>query len=99
MTVHQCAQLCNDLSLVHERAIRHIANYLASTSTYVYLPDGNQRLFTRGVFYKPNKEKSIECYLYAKFPSGCAQADAAKAENVMLRMEYVITYVVCPVLW
>ena len=35
MAMHQCARFCNNPCLVHEHAIRRIANYLASMSTYV----------------------------------------------------------------
>ena len=65
----------------------------------MYLPDINQRLTTRGVVYKPNIEKIIECYVDAKFSSGWYQSYADNEENVMLRMGYVITYSGFPVLW
>ena len=63
------------------------------------LLDGNQRLSTRGVVYKPDKEKGIKCYVDAEFSGGWAQADADNAENVMLRMGYVIMYTGCPALF
>ena len=49
-------------------------------STYVNFPDGNQWLTTRGVFYRPDIEKLIECYVDAKFSGGWAQLDADNAE-------------------
>ena len=49
----------NNPHLVHKRAVRYIAKYLVSMSTYVDLPDGNQRLSTCRIFYSPNKEKCI----------------------------------------
>ena len=70
MAVHQCARFCNNQRLVHKRAVRRITKYLTSTSTYVDLPDVNQRLTTRGIFYKPDIEKVIGCYVYANFPVG-----------------------------
>ena len=39
MSIHQCAHFGNNPHLVHERAVRRIAKHLASTSTYVNLPD------------------------------------------------------------
>ena len=39
MAVHQCARFYNNPHLVHERAVRLITKYFASTSTYVDLPD------------------------------------------------------------
>ena len=92
MAVHQCARFCNNTCIVHERTIRCIAKYLASMSTYVDLPDVNWRLSARGVVYRPNIEKGIECYVYYEFSSGWSQADAHNAENVMSRTGYVITY-------
>ena len=99
MTIHQCAQFFNNPRFVHEHAVRYIANYLASTSLYVYFPDGNRRLTTCRVVYRPNREKFIECSVDANFYGGWSQADADNAENVMFCMGYVITYAGCPVLW
>ena len=99
MAVHQCACFCNNLRLVHERAIRKISKYLASTSTYVDLPDGNFWLSAWGVVYKPYIERGIECYVDAKFSDGWVQADDDNAENVMLCTGYEIMYAGCPVLW
>ena len=61
------------------------------------LLDGNRRLSTWGIVYITNKEKVIECYIYAV--SGWAQADADNAENFMSCTVYVITYGLCPLLW
>ena len=66
--------------------------------TYVDLTDINQQSTTRGVVYRPDIEKLIECYVDANFSSGWAQIDADNAENVMLRTGYVIMYVGCTVL-
>ena len=96
MVVHQCAPFCNNTCLVHERAIRCMAKYLASTSTYVDLPDGNRRLSTRGVVYHPDKEKFIQCYVDTNFSGGWAQTDTDNAENVMSCTGYEITYAGCP---
>ena len=63
------------------------------------LPDGNCRLTTRGVVYKPDIGKCIGCYVVADFAGRWDQPDADNAENVMSRMGYVITYAGCPVLW
>ena len=84
---------------MHERAVRCIAKYLASTSTYVYLPDVNQQLATRRVVFRPDILKLIKCYVNSDFAGGWAQEDADNSSNVILRTVYVITYVVCPVLW
>ena len=93
MAVHQCAQFCNNLRLVHGCAVRRIAKYLASTSTYADLPDVNQQLSPCGVVYNPNKEKGIDCYVDADFSSGWTQSDANNIEIFMSCTRYVITYV------
>ena len=90
---------CNNPCLVHECAVRRITKYLTITSTYVDLPDRNRRLTTRGVSYRPDKEKFIECYIDAGFSDGWAQSDADNAENFISLTGYVITYAVCPVIW
>ena len=46
MDVHQCEQFCNNMRLMHERAVRRITKYLARTSTHMDLPDGNRWLYT-----------------------------------------------------
>ena len=70
MAVHQCERFCNNPRLVHKCAIRRIANYLVSMSTYVYLLDGNWRLSTRGIFYRTNIEKGINFYVDSEFDGG-----------------------------
>ena len=46
MAVHQCANFFNNPRLVHERAVRCIAKYLARISTPMNLIDGKQQLST-----------------------------------------------------
>ena len=67
MSVHQCVYLYNNLHLVHEHAVRKISKYVANTSAYKDLPDGNWRLTTRRVVYKPNIEIGIEHYIDGNF--------------------------------
>ena len=90
---------CNNPCLVHECTVRRITKYLTSTSTYVDLPDRNRRLTTRGVSYRPDIEKFIECYIGADFFDGWAQSDADNAEIFISLTGYVITYAVCSVIW
>ena len=99
MAVHQCANFFNNLRLVNKRAVIIIAEYLSSTSTYIYSPDVNQQLSTCGVVYNPDKEKGIECCVDADFSGRWDQDDADNAENCMPCMGYVMTYAGCPVLW
>ena len=62
-----------------ECAVRLIAKYLTSTSTYADLPDRNWLLTTCGVIYKPDVEKGIKCYVDADFASVWAQVNANNA--------------------
>ena len=53
-------QVCtffNNPRLMHKHSVRHTAKYIGSTSTYVYLIDGNQWLTLHDVAYKNNIEK------------------------------------------
>ena len=99
MALNQCAQFCNNTYRVHERDVICIAKYLRITSTYTFLPDGNRRLSTWGVFYWSDIEKRIECYSDDNFSSGWDQADAYNEEIVMSRSGYVIAYMECLLLW
>ena len=63
------------------------------------LPDGNRRLTTRGVVYKPDIEKGIESYVDADFSGGWDQAYDDNAKSFIPRTGCVIMYVECPVLW
>ena len=93
MAVHQCARFFFDNPrILHERSVKSIAKELASTSTYVDLPDKNLRLTTCGIVYRPKIEKIIKCYIYAYFSGGWAKADSDSAENVMSCTVYMITY-------
>ena len=87
--LHQCARFCNNLRLVYKHTIGCIAKYLASTSTYVNLPCGNQRFTTHSVVYRSDKEKGIKCYLDADFTSGWYQADYDNAKK------YYVAYRIC----
>ena len=72
MDVHQCARLLYNPRLVQKHALRRIAQYLASMSTYGDLPYVNCQLTTCGVVYRFNIEKCIECYEDANFSGVCA---------------------------
>ena len=84
MAVHQNARFCNEPMLSNEKAVPRIGNYLLGTRT-------------RGIVYKPDKSKGLECYVDADFAGGWSQADAENAENVMSRTGYIIMYANCPI--
>ena len=86
MATHQCARFSNDPRALHERGVRHIGKYLLATKE-------------RGLVFKPDSTKGIECFVDADFAGGWSKADASNPENVMSRTGYVIFYAGCPVLW
>lgn len=86
MPVHQCARFCNDPKLSHEQAITRIGRYLRHSKT-------------RGIVYKPDPSKGLECYVDADFAGGWCQTDPHDAGNVMSRTGFVIKYADCPVFW
>ena len=86
MAVHQCARFSANPMLSHERAIKRIGKYLLSDPT-------------RGIIYRPDPSRGLECFVDADFAGGWSQADSDNAENVMSRTGYVIMYAGCPVLW
>ena len=72
--------------LSHEKAIMRLGRFLLDTQK-------------RGIIYKPDRSKGLECYVDADFAGGWTQADASNAENVVSRTGYVIMYANCPILW
>jgi hypothetical protein len=79
---------CNNPMLSHEQAIMRIGRYLRHTKN-------------RGIIFKPDKTKGLECFVDADFSGGWNQADANDAENLMSRTGYVIKYAncCCPIHW
>jgi hypothetical protein len=86
MAVHQCARFNNNPKLSHERALSRIARYLIGTQD-------------RGIIFKPDKSKGIECYVDASFADGWANSDSSDPENVLSRTGYIIYYAGCPIHW
>jgi len=86
MAVHQTACFSNNPLLSHEKSIMRIGRYLLDTHK-------------RGIIYKPDKSKCLECYVDADFAGGWSQADAKNAENILSQTGYIIMYANCPILW
>ena len=86
MAVHQAARFCQDPKLSHERAVQHIIRYLIGTKD-------------KGLLFKPNKEKGLECYVDADFAGGWANANASDADSILSRTGFVILYHNCPIFW
>ena len=86
MATHQCARFNNDPKLSHERAIRRIAKYLLGTQN-------------RGIVFRPDVSKGIECYVDADFSGNWNAADSEDPENVLSRTGFIIYYGGCPIHW
>jgi hypothetical protein len=76
MAVHQTARFSNNPMLSHEKSIMCIGRYLLD-------------MRKRGIIYKPNKSKGLECYVNANFAGGWSQADAANDDNDLSRTGYI----------
>jgi hypothetical protein len=54
---------------------------------------------TRGIRYKIDCSKGLECYVDADFAGGWDLMDPHDASNLMLRMAFIIKYADCPIYW
>ena len=86
MAVHQAARFCIDPKLTHERAISRIGKYLLGSKD-------------KGIVFKPDPTKGLECFVDADFAGNWDKADASNADAVMSRTGYVIMYAGCPITW
>lgn len=77
MPVHQTARFCNEPRLSHEQAINRIGKYLLGTRD-------------KGIRYKIDTRKGLECYVDADFAGGWNQEDPHDAGNLMSRTGFVI---------
>ena len=84
MAVHQTARFSNDPKLCHEQAITRIGRYLRHSRD-------------RGVIFKPDKSKGLECYVDADFAGGWNPMNPNDASNLMSRTGFVIKYADCPI--
>ena len=72
MAVHQCARFNNNPMLSHEKAVKRIVKYLK------HHPD-------RGIIYKVEKPRELECHVDADFTGNWDQAYSENAENFLSR--------------
>ena len=86
MAVHQCARFNANPMLCHEKAVKYIARYLLSTQD-------------KGIHYKPDPTKGLECYVDADFAGGWSSGDHTNPECVLSRTGFVIMYAGCPITW
>ena len=86
MAVHQCARFNANPMLCHEKAVKYIARYLLTSQD-------------KGIHYKPDHTRGLECYVDADFAGGWSSGDVTNPECVLSRTGYVIMYAGCPLTW
>mmetsp|Transcript_7788 Transcript_7788/g.16658 ORF Transcript_7788/g.16658 Transcript_7788/m.16658 type:complete len:228 (+) Transcript_7788:167-850(+) len=86
MATHQCARFNNDPKLCHERAVKRICKYLLGT-------------MNKGLIFKPDLSKGLECYVDADFAGGWSSGDQTNPASVLSRTGFVIMYAGCPIFW
>jgi hypothetical protein len=85
MALHQMARFSVNPMRSHELAIMCTGQYLCNDCKC-------------GIIYKVNKSKGIEVYVDADFAGGWSSADANDEDKVLLRTDFVICYVNCPLI-
>ena len=70
ISVYQTSRFCNNPIICHEKAVMRLGRYLLGTRK-------------RGIIYRPDKSKGLECYVDADFAGGWTQADSDNTENVL----------------
>ena len=86
MAVHQTTRFSSVPKTSHERAIKRICKYLQGTKE-------------RGMIYKPDKTKGIECFIDADFAGNWTNFDTDNPEDCLSRTGYIICIAGCPVTW
>jgi Reverse transcriptase (RNA-dependent DNA polymerase) len=85
-SVHQCAQFCNSPTLLHEKAMKCISRYLASSPC-------------KGITFFPQPTGALDAYCDADFAGRWNEAYTELRETVLSRSGYTIHFCGCPVLW
>jgi len=84
--VHQCAKFSNQPHLLHEKAVKHIGQYL---------------YFTRhqGMILWPKPNHSLNTFAYADFAGRWHQAYSHLHNSTLSCTGYVLVYCGCPISW
>lgn len=86
MATHQCARFTIDPKLSHEKAVGRIVRYLIGTKD-------------RGLIFKPDKSRGLECYADADFAGMWTPDNADDPSGLLSRTGYVMYYCGCPIFW
>jgi hypothetical protein len=84
--VHQCARFCTKSTILHELAVKRIAQYL------IYTRD-------KGLILQPTNDFQLDMYVDADFAGLWHQQHSALRESVLSRTGYIITFCGCPIHW
>jgi hypothetical protein len=83
---HQCARFTHAPKQTHALAVKKIVRYLQGTKN-------------KGLFMKPIKEFSIDCYVDADFAGLYGSEDDQDPISAKSRTGYVLFLANCPLLW
>ena len=86
MAVQQCAKFNNAPTQEHEEAVKRICRYLKRTKD-------------KGLIFKPDKSKGLECYVDADFAGSWEKNNNNDEQSVYSRSGFCIFYGGCPILW
>ena len=79
MAVHQWARLYANPKFSHGRLVHRVIRYLIGTKD-------------KGLVFKPDIKKGIECYVNVYFAGGWNSLDCDNQANILLRTGYMIFY-------
>ena len=84
--ISMTAKVCIDQKLSHERAVKRLGRYLL----------GNK---DRGIIFKPNLTKGVECYMHADFEGSWSKAVANNPGCVLSRTGVALFYAGSLIFW
>jgi len=86
IAVHQATKFSNVSKAYHDTAVKRINKYLLGTED-------------KGLVYRPDVLKGLEVFIDTDFTEGFDKANAEDPASVYSRIEYIIKYANCPVIW
>ena len=83
---HMAARFSADPKAFHKKGVKRIIKYLKGTKE-------------RGLTLYPVKRKGLECFVDADFSGGWSTKDSEDPSSVYSRIEYIIKYKNCLIVW
>jgi len=84
--VHQCTKFSNQQSLLHEKAVKHISQYL-------------YWIRNQGIILWPKPDHSLNAFADADFVGQWHQAYSHLWDSTLSHTCYVLIYCSCPISW